>query len=174
LLIEYLSCVMMKTLNFIFLITLFFGSIGFAQTSELNRQNALSLEIGKSGLIYNLNFDHRFKDNNFGYSLRAGSNFNKYLKATDFTLGGYFLNGITKNFLELGLDLGYLSVHEVSDDQKRGSLLFPNHTIETFTMNFNIGYRKYGKHDLFRVGLSPGLYKEGFLPGAYISYGVSF
>ena len=60
-----------------------------AQTISGTKNNAVSLEIGKSGLIYNLNFDHRFPGKDFGFRFGVGSNFAKYLQAFTGGAGGY-------------------------------------------------------------------------------------
>jgi GNAT superfamily N-acetyltransferase len=57
-------------------------------TSEVN---ALSLELGKNGLIYNLIFDHKSPKKNFGYRLGIGSNLARYLQAFSIGGGGYYL-----------------------------------------------------------------------------------
>jgi len=152
----------------------FFFSICNAQTETHQNNNALSLELGKSGLIYNLNFDHKFQDKSFGLRIGVGSNFSKYLPAFSTGAGGYYLIGHETNFLELGVDLNYLSVDEVSDDQKGVPLIYPNYPIKTFYASANIGYRRYGKKTLFRVGVSPGFIKNDFLPGGYVSFGLTF
>lgn len=145
-----------------------------AQTTFNSKNNSLSFELGKSGLIYNLNFDHRFQDKNFGFRCVVGSNFAKYLQAFTSGAGGYFLSGNNVNSLELGIDLNYLSIDEVSDDQKGFSLINPNHSIKTFYASANVGYRRYGKNTLFRIGVSPGIIKNEFLQGGYISFGFTF
>lgn len=149
-------------------------SFGNAQSNTEYRDNALSFELGKTGLVYNLNFDHKFLNKDFGFRLSAGSNFVKYLNA--FTAGGgvYYLFGKNKNFLETGIDLNYLSVDEVSDDQKGIAVMYPDYSINTLYTSVNIGFRKYGKACLFRIGVSPGFIKDGFVPGGYISYGFTF
>ena len=141
-----------------------------AQTVMHTKNNALSLELGKSGLIYNLTFDHKFQDKNIGLRVIAGSNFAKWLKAIKAGAGVYYLI----NSLELGLDLEYLSIEERSDDQRGVVFLYPNYPIQTFYASANIGYRKYGKNTLFRVGVSPGIIEDRFLPGGYISFGFRF
>lgn len=138
------------------------------------KNNAISFELGKSGLIYNLNFDHKFQDKSFGVRFELGSNFSKYLQAFITGAGGYYLIGNETNFLELGVDLNYLSVEETSDDQKGVQLIYPNYPIKTFYTSANFGYRCYGKKTLFRTGVSPGLIKNDFLPGGYISFGFTF
>ncbi|MEO6819106.1 MAG: hypothetical protein ABI204_05225 [Ginsengibacter sp.] len=153
---------------------LFAFTICKAQTNLNLKNNALSFELGKTGLIYNVNFDHRFKNNNLGFRLSVGSNFAKYLQAFTTGAGGYYLLGNETNFLELGIDLNYLSVDEISDDQRGFTFLSPDYPVKTLYTSANIGYRRYGKSTLFRIGVSPGLIKNDFLPGGYVSFGVRF
>jgi hypothetical protein len=145
-----------------------------AQTISDPGNNSLSFELGKSGLIYNLNFDHKFRNSDFGFRIGAGSNFAKYLQALTGGVGGYYLQGHKSSFLELGIDLAYLSVDEVSDDQKGFSLIYPDYSVKAFYATANVGYRRYGKHTLFRIGVSPGFIKNEFFPGGYISFGFIF
>jgi len=88
--------------------------------------------------------------------------------------GGYYLMGETTKYLEVGIDINYLSVDEVSDDQKGFSFFHPDYTIRTYYASSNIGYRRYGKSSLFRIGVSPGFISKGFIMGGYVSYGVTF
>ena len=83
------------------------------------KTNAISLELGKTGVIYNLVFDHKLINKNFGFRLGIGSNLAKYLTAMTVGGGGYYLIGKEKKFLEIGADIQYLIINEVSDDQKR-------------------------------------------------------
>jgi hypothetical protein len=89
-----------------FLLTIF--SITFCYAQIKTKSNAISFEIGKNGLIYNLTFDHKVATKNLGYKVGVGSNFAKYLNA--FALGGgvYYLYGKHNRFFELGADLQYL------------------------------------------------------------------
>jgi hypothetical protein len=164
----------MKHKTIAILYFLFTVAICKAQSASNSRNNSLSLELGKTGLIYNLNFDHRFQDKDFGFRVGVGSNFAKYLQAFTTGAGGYFLVGQKINFLELGIDLSYLSVDEVSDDQKGVTLIYPNYSIKTFYASANIGYRRYGKSTIFRIGVSPGFIKNEFVPGGYLSFGLTF
>lgn len=145
-----------------------------AQTTDRPKYNALSFELGKTGLIYNLNYDHKFQCNNFGFRFGAGSNLAKYLFAFILGGGGYYLAGKRSSFLELGADLNYLVVIEESDDQRSFAFVYPNYSIKTYYAGLNLGYRKYGKSSLFRIGFSPGFIKNEFVPSGYISYGVTF
>lgn len=145
-----------------------------AQTSNASQRNALSVELGKTGLIYHLNVDHQLAGKKVGFRLGAGSNFAHYLNAIVAGAGSYYLAGTQNCFLELGADLQYVIVDEVSEDQKSFSLLYPDFSIKTFSPSLNAGYRSYGKRTLFRIGLSPGIMKSGFVPGGYVSYGFRF
>jgi hypothetical protein len=146
----------------------------YSQEKSGVKLNAISFELGKTGLIYNLGFDHRVKNKNIGYRVSVGSNFATYLNALSTTVGGYFLIGKKKTSLELGIDAGFLKVDEISDDQKGLSFVYPDYTIQTFYASLNAGIRVYGQKSLFRAGLSPGVIKEGFLAGGYISFGFLF
>ena len=145
-----------------------------AQATEKPRVNSLTLELGKTGLIYNLTYDHRFGISDIGFRVGAGSNFSKYLNAISFGGGGYYLAGKEKHFLELGVDIQYLIVDEVSDDQKDFTFVYPDYSTKSIYPSLNIGYRNYGKKTLFRIGFSPGLIDGEFVPGGYISFGVTF
>ena len=147
-----------------------------AQKAEKTKLNALSFELGKTGLIYNLNFDHKLASKNFGFRVGAGSNLGQYLNVVSLGGGGYYLVGSKTNFFELGLEMQYLIVDEVSDDQKDFASIFvyPNYSIKTIYPSLNLGYRWYGKNALFRVGFSPGIIKSELIPGGYVSYGITF
>lgn len=153
---------------------LFVFTICMAQSTPDSKLNALSFELGKSGLIYNINFDHKFQNKNFGFRAGIGSNLSKYLGAFTTGAGGYYLTGKANNFLELGVDLNYLSVTENSDDQRGIPLIYPDYPIKTFYASADIGYRRYGTKTLFRIGFAPGFIKNNFVPGGYISYGLIF
>ncbi len=153
---------------------LLYTALCSAQTTDKQKNNALSFELGKSGLIYNLNYDHKFQAKNFGFRFGAGSNLAKYLFAFTFGGGCYYLAGNRSRFLELGADLNYLLVYEVSEDQRGFAFVYPNYAIKTNYASLNLGYRKYRRSSLFRIGVSPGFTKKGFIPGGYISYGVIF
>jgi hypothetical protein len=145
-----------------------------AQNKNGTNLNALSFEIGKNGLIFNLGYDRYIKEDKLGLRFFGGSNFNTYLNAKNFGLGVYALKGELNRFFEYGLDAGYFVVEENSDDQKIYSILFPQEPINTFLVNFNFGYRNTTKNGIFRIGISPGIIKTGVTPGAYVSYGLRF
>jgi hypothetical protein len=136
--------------------------------------NAVSFELGKSGLIYNFTFDHKFQNQNFGFIIGLGSNLAKYLNLFKIGGGPYFLVGQTNNFLEMGIDVYYLVVDEVSDDQKGFAIVYPNYSVQSYYATFNLGYRHISTTKLYRIGISPGFIKNDFVPGAYLSFGILF
>ena len=150
-----------------------FGGMTICFAQHNDKPNALSLELGKSGLIFNLTYDHKFKAKNLGFRFGVGSDFAKYTDAYSVGGGSYYLVGKKNNFLELGLDLQYLFVDIVSNDQGF-ALIFPDYSIKTIYPSINIGYRSYAKRTLFRIGFSPGIIDKNFLPGGYISFGSRF
>lgn len=149
-------------------------SVTLCSAQTTSKTNAISFELGKTGIIYNLTFDHKVATKNLGFRLGIGSNFARYLNAFVVGGGGYYLVGKTNRFLELGLDLQYLNVDEVSDDQKGFAFIFPDYSIKTFYPSLNLGYRAYGKQTLFRIGFSPGIIDNDFVPGGYMSFGLRF
>ena len=110
----------------------------------------------------------------FGFRTGAGTNVSKYLTARTGTIGGYKLFGNNNRYFELGADIQYLNINEVSDDQKGFALLYPDFSTNTLYPSLNMGFRKYNKKSMFRAGASPGFTKHGFLPGAYLSFGFSW
>jgi len=154
---------------------LLYISISFAQTHK-QRIQSISLEIGKTGLIYNLNYDYKLPNNNIGFRVGIGSNLGQYVQLFSFGGGSYYLFGSKQKFFELGGELHYLTVVEISNDQRSFAdiFIFPNDPVKTFYASLNAGYRQSRKKTLFRAGIAPGFYKNGFIPGAYVSFGISF
>ncbi len=150
---------------------LFLFTVSNAQNKSVQ---SLSAELGKNGLIFNIIYDYQFSKSQFGFRTGAGSNFAKYLRAYTVTAGCYKLFGGKNNFFELGIDIQYLNIDEVSDDQKGFAFLYPDFTTKTLFTSLNLGFRKYAKKSIFRAGLAPGFTKHGFLPGAYLSFGVKW
>jgi hypothetical protein len=146
----------------------------YAQPTSKQKQNALSIELGKTGIIYNLNYDHKLTGSNFGFRFGAGSNFARYLNVITVGGGCYFLAGKQNRFFELGVDLQYLTVDEVSDDQKEFSFVYPDYSIKTVYPGLNLGFRGYTKRTMFRVGFSPGVIDSRIVPGGYTGYGFTF
>lgn len=151
-------------------------TLSSGQTSEKTKLNAVSLELGRTGLVCNINVDHRLATKNFGFQFGAGSNFGKYLNLKSVGGGGYYLIGKTNNFFELGLNLQYLVVNEISDDQRSPAdiFIFPDYAVKTLFPSLNLGYRLYRKNTLFKIGFSPGVIESKLIPGGYMSYGFAF
>jgi hypothetical protein len=145
-----------------------------AQNNDAESNKSVYFETGKSSLIYCLYFDYKFPQKKFGVRLGGGSNFAKYMRASTAGGGAYYLAGNIKNNLELGLDLHYLNIDEISDDQRGFALVYPDHSISTYYVTTNIGYRHNAKHSLFRIGFAPGFIKNDFVPGGYFSFGIRF
>ncbi len=163
--------------TFYTLIALFISfTISIAQTTEKPNLNAISFELGKTGFIYNLNFDHKFSNKKFGFRLGLGSSLGR--NRNHFTYGGgsYYLFGNQNKFFELGLDLQYLRVEDITDDVISFASIFvyPTFEIKTIYPSLNLGFRKYGVKSMFRIGFSPGIIDNKFIPGGYISQGFAF
>lgn len=145
--------------------------IAVISDGQNNKIQSLSIELGKNGLLMNIIYDYQFSKTHFGFRTGAGTNFSKYLQARTATIGGYKLFGNNNRYFELGADIQYLNIYEVSDDQKGFALLYPDFSTSTLYPSLNLGVRKYNKKSMFRAGVSPGFTKHGFLPGAYLSFG---
>jgi hypothetical protein len=130
-------------------------------------------ELGKTGLIYNLGYDHQLPGRKTGFRFAGGSNLGKYQSLFNIGGGVFQLFGGLKNYFEIGVDIYYMEVNIESDDQI-GSLIYPDYPIQTFYLSANIGYRRSTGKRLFRIGISPGLTKDEFIPGGYISFGIGF
>lgn len=156
-----------------------------AQNNNRTRNNALSFEIGKSGLILNASFDHRFGAKPFGARLSAGHNVGSSTSFAIIEPGFYWLFGKSKRYLELGANIGYMSINDnipeggQGDDQIGfgdliGDLVYPNEDMRSLYTSVNIGYRSYSNKALFRIGVSPGIAGGKFIPGGYVSIGARF
>lgn len=55
------------------------------QPDHRSGRNALFFEVGKTGLIYNPGFDHKFKTKDFGFRFIAGSNFSPSVSVLHFS-----------------------------------------------------------------------------------------
>lgn len=150
----------------------FFCLTVLAQAQGQSKNNAMFLELGKTGVMYNLGFDHRIANKSVGLRMTLGSNFGSNVNAFSTLGGAYYLFGQKNNHLEFGVDIGYLKTDEISDDQF--ALFYPDFSISTFYTSMNIGYRRYGQKTVFRIGISPGFIKTGSIRGGYISYGFTF
>lgn len=162
----------MKILLYLLFLT---AALPFPGVAQQKAVNALSLELGKTGMLYNLVYDRKGAGGHSGYRLGAGSNFGHYLNVKTFGGGVYRLFGKTTKFFELGADLAYLHVDRVSDDQYRfGNLVMPNDATRSYHATLNLGYRSYARRTLFRAGIAPGWTKKEWLPGGYLSLGWHF
>ncbi len=137
------------------------------------KQNALSLELGKTGLIYNLRYDRTTKGGKFGVSGSIGSNFGSYISLFHGGGGPYYLLGKGKSRFETGLELKYLRVMVNSDDQ-RSIPVYPDFETQAVYPSLNLGYRGLYKKSIFRIGFSPCIIGSELLPGGYLSYGFMF
>lgn len=137
-------------------------------------KNALSVEIGRHGVIINLQYDRQFNNLHSGFRILTGTNFARYLNYKTVGGGVYYLLGNTNKFLELGAELYYLNVNEVSNDQVGFSFVYPNYTFQTFYPAMNLGYRRNGEKTLFRAGVSPAFINTRIIPGGYMSIGRRF
>lgn len=148
-----------------------FFSVAYNQ--NIQRQ-AVYLEAGKNGLLLSGIYDYQIAKSNYGFRAGAGSNFAKYLSAFTITTGAYKLFGNDIHFFETGIDMQYLHINEVSDDQRGIPLLYPDFSIKILYPSFNLGYRRSYKSSIFRIGFSPGVIKNEFIPGGYISFGFKW
>jgi hypothetical protein len=162
----------MKKFNCIIFLYCSVSSFCFGQQKINIKNNALSVELGKVGLIYNAVFSHTIKNKNYGYKINAGTNFSTYQKLLQAGVGAFYIKGKKNNFVELGLDLNYLNYNEVSDDQRGINLLLLKKYTKTLYSNVNLGYQYSNNNNLFRVGFSPGVMNTGFVFGGYISFGI--
>jgi hypothetical protein len=165
----------MKTI-FVFILVSFLSIHLFSQSKVPPvPKYSLSVELGKSGLIYSVVFDNALKDRRYGLRGGFGGNFGKYTEVIMAQVGAYRLFGAKLNFFETGIDLHYLSIDIISDDQVgASSFVYPDYTTQTYYVTFNAGYRARMGKMLLRVGAAPGFTKDEFIPGAYISAGVCF
>lgn len=161
---------------FVFIVVSFLSVKLFSQLKPTPAPKySLSVELGKSGLIYSVVFDNALKDRRYGLRGGFGGNFGKYTEVIMAQVGAYRLFGTKSNFFETGIDLHYLSIDIVSDDQVGiSSFVYPDYTTQTYYVTFNAGYRARMGKFLFRAGAAPGFTKDEFIPGAYISAGVCF
>src|SRR5688572_17083518 len=153
------------------LVILLFGFL-ISNAQEKTRANSLSIEIGKTGLLPSLTYDHQFP---IRLGIRAGGGFNSFYRFKVKTAGGglYYLFGNKKGHLETGIDFYYLYTHDSWDDVVVSPLFYPDYSAEGLYTSMNIGYRSSGKV-ITRIGFSPGVFEEKFVPGGYISIGLRF
>lgn len=112
--------------------------------------NAVSVEIGKTGAIFNLTYDRKGETSKIGLRAFAGSNFSSHINVLNIVGGAYYLAGKRASFFELGTDLSYLQVQVNSNDQLRAAyLVAPAYDTRTLSTSFNNGYRHLGHNTLF-------------------------
>ncbi len=152
----------------------FVSSSLYAQQGKAKRYS-LSAEVGKSGLIYSIVFDNSLKGSRYGLRGGMGTNFGKHAEAIMGLVGVYRLFGNGGRFFEAGIDMHYLYIDIVSNDQAGApTILYPDYSTNTIYVTFNAGYRVNAGKILFRLGAAPGFTKHEFIPGAYISGGIRF
>ena len=157
----------MKTLLKTSIIMLLFSTNVKAQTAA----KAVYVEIGGPGLA-SVNYDMRFQKKEDGLGFRVGlGGFSLDGESTVFVPFGltYLLGKDERNYFELGGGVTYVSVSEN-----------PEVTSGNFSSTFGhlyFGYRIQPKNGgfLFRAGIVPVFYKNGFMPyWAGISFGYKF
>ena len=165
---------MVKNKLIAFCILFLFAKTTDAQTKDSLKDNAIFFGIGKTGFIFNVEVDHRFRKSAFGAKIGTGFNSAKYISYFTYGGGVYYLLGKKNHLLELGTDIYHISVEQTSDDQLGGLWVRPQHAVETYHLSFNVGYRGFVKNCIFKAGLAPGFTKEEFIMGAYVSVGIRF
>ncbi len=141
--------------------------------NESPKFNVVSFQIGKQGILFNVNYDHKFQNKNWGYKLETSANLFKGFQLNTFSIGSYILKGNSIKNLELGFDINYLYTWTSQDDVKGANVtFFPEENFNTLYPNLNIGYRKYYQKGMFRVGFAPGYFRDRFLYDGYISIGI--
>jgi hypothetical protein len=146
----------------------------YAQRKTNDELKTVSAELGKVGLLFNLSFDYKWKNSPFGARVFLGSNFARYLSAATAGAGGYVVFGNKWHMFETGVEIAYLNISEVSDDQFGFAIIFPSYSIKGISTSLNLGYRNRYKNNIFRIGFSPTILKDVFIPGGYFSYGRGF
>lgn len=142
----------------------------------INGQERQSLytELGKNGTMIHAGYDRQFSGKRTGIRAGAGTNFDRYLKAYAFTAGIYTLAGKRLHFFEAGLDIQYIDIDKISDDQRGFGFIYPDYTVAALYPSLNAGYRFTSRKFLFRTGFAPGIIKNNFIPGVYLSFGYSW
>ena len=135
--------------------------------------NVLSLELGKSGVVWNLSYDHQIPSH-FGVRAVGGSNFNQRFEVKNAGGGLYYLAGRKNRQFEAGIDMYYLYAYDPTDDVTDATYNYFDETTDGLYSGINLGYRCYGKKTMFRIGISPGIMEGDFVPRGYISYGIRF
>ena len=159
----------------LFLPTSIYSQSGNLAADESRPTRYIFFELGKTGLIYNLGYDQQLAGRKTGFRATVGSNFGRYLSLYNVGAGVYRLFGKKAKYFETGTDIYYLNVKEGSDDQRGIDIFsYPDYSTKTYYATINIGYRYSSGSRLFRVGVLPGISKDEFIPGGYISFGIGF
>jgi len=142
----------------------------------INGQERQSLytELGKNGIMIHAGYDRQFSGKRTGIRVGAGTNFDRYLKAYAITAGIYTLAGKRLHFFEAGMDIQYIDIDKISDDQRGFGFIYPDYTVAAIYPSLNAGYRFMSRKFLFRTGFAPGVIKNDFIPGVYVSFGYSW
>ena len=128
----------------------------FAQTASPYTQNAVYFEALGQGLLYSVNFDHRFGEN---IAIRAGvSSFTVQLfsdiSITTIPLMVEYLTGHGSSHLEIGL--GIIPVHGTISSSFFGTFEgSPGAWILLGTATLGYRYQPVKEGILFRIGLTP-------------------
>lgn len=159
----------------LFILLLFIpASVCNAQEFE-ERNDAVSMEFGKTGFLKSFTFDHRFTPSDFGIRALLGGTYSQVRGAFQAGVGAYHLFGKSRRYFELGVDAAYLNVWVDNDDViTTVSLFYPDYPVSTIYTSMNLGYRAYGNKWIFRAGVSPGVLDGDFVPGGYVSFGLTF
>jgi len=153
-------------------ITLIFFALVQVQTIGQNNTKTIVVEFGKNGLVFNLLYDHLFDQKKWGFHVGGGTTLiNTNFELRSATAGLFKLIGKKQNFLELGLDAQYHFAYEYANDVKGVTLVAPVFTYEGIYCFAVIGYRHFTERRLFRIGFSPGVVEQEFIPGVYMGYG---
>lgn len=175
----------LKLSTLTFLLTLSSASY-HAQAQEAVRssdfaRNSIFLELGGNGLLYSLNYDHKFFDH---ASARIGgmylplsaddpSTFDGRISMIFVPIMANYLVGNGNSRLEIGggvtvvrVDGGGTVENEQIDDFRGAGAVFTG----------TIGYRLQPRNGgfLFRIGFTPLFAPDGFLPWAGLSLGATF
>jgi len=138
-------------------------------------RNAVSFEIGKTGLIVNVAYERLMIADKFGLRVDAGKSFGRYHSLAQAGVGAFVLLGNGSFTGEAGVDVHYLSVDKSSDDQNPGlGLIYPDFSTKQNCPSVFIGGRRYKKNSLFRIGVAGVLISERVIPGGYVSLGRTF
>lgn len=143
------------------------------QQDMLKPLNTLSVELGKTGIIWGAYWDKKFASGKSGFRVGGGHNFGRYYSAGMIGGGVYRLLGGDRDFFETGVDVVLFTGTLISDDQVSGlgDIVYPRVTIAAIYPSVNLGYRRYGKKNIFRMGIAPSYLNKEFFTGGYISFG---